>query len=108
MRRPRWLTRYYRLPIRARLTIAFVAVMAAVLVAAGAILYAQFRSDLDAQINSALRSETADVEALVDAGGPHALADSGAPLAQVFSAGGRRLASTRKARPLRLLTATGA
>ena len=108
MIRPRWLTRYYRLPIRARLTIAFVAVMAAVLVAAGAILYAQFRSDLDAQINSALRSETADVEALVDAGGAHAIADSGAPLAQVFSSRGQLLASTRKARSLRLLTRYGA
>jgi two-component system OmpR family sensor kinase len=104
MKRPRWLTRYYRLPIRARLTIAFVAVMGAVLVAAGAILYAQFRSDLDAQINSALRTETADVEALVDAGGPRAIGDSGAPLAQVFSPRGELLASTRKARPLRLLS----
>ncbi len=105
MTRTDWLTRFRRLPIRARLTIAFIGVMAVVLIAAGGFLYAQFRADLDAQINAALRAEAADVKALVADGGPREIADSGAPLAQVFSAGGQRLASTRKARPASLLSA---
>jgi two-component system, OmpR family, sensor kinase len=104
MSRPRWQTRYARLPIRARLTIAFVGVMAAVLAAAGVYLYAQFRADLDAQINNSLRVEGQDVEALVDAGGPHAVADSDAPFAQVYSAAGTLLTTTRKPSGFRLLS----
>jgi two-component system, OmpR family, sensor kinase len=104
MSRPRWLTPYARLPIRARLTIAFIGVMAAVLAAAGAFLYGQFRSDLDAQIDNSLRLEAQDVEALVDAGGPRDVAVSGAPLAQVFAANGRLLTTTRKPAGFRLLS----
>ena len=59
MAHPRWLTRFSRVPIRARLTIAFVAMMATVLAAAGAFLYAQFRSTLDAQINDELAQKRA-------------------------------------------------
>jgi signal transduction histidine kinase len=101
---PRWLTSYARLPIRVRLTIAFVGVMAAVLAAAGAFLYAQFRSDLAAQIDNSLRLEAQDVEALVDAGGPHEVSVSGAPVAQVFDANGVLLTTTRKPARFRLLT----
>jgi signal transduction histidine kinase len=100
----RWLTSYTRLPIRARLTIAFVGVMAAVLAAAGVYLYAQFRADLDAQINNSLRLEAQDVEALVDTGGPRAVADSDAPFAQVYSLDGTLLTTTRKPSGFRLLT----
>jgi signal transduction histidine kinase len=104
MTRPRWLTRFARLPIRARLTIAFAGVMAAVLSAAGVFLYAQFRIDLDAQTDDALRVQANDVEALVDAGGPAAVASSGASLAQLYAPDGRLLASTRNAAGSRLLT----
>jgi two-component system OmpR family sensor kinase len=93
-----------RLPIRVRLTIAFAAVMAAVLAAAGVFLYAQSRSDLDAQIAAALQSDAANVEALVDVGRVDAVADSGVGLAQVYGADGRVLASAPNARGLRLLT----
>ena len=108
MSRPRWLTRYARLPIRARLTIAFIGVMAAVLAAAGTFLYAQFRSDLDAQIDNSLRLESQDVEALVDAGGPRSVAISDVPFAQVFAADGSLLTTTRKPAGFRLLTVSQA
>ena len=104
MARTRWLIRADRLPIRARLTIAFAAVIATVLVAAGIFLYSQFAADLDAQIDAALRAEAADLTALVKEGGPGAVAFSGEPLAQVYGAGGRLLATTRRANGLRLLT----
>jgi two-component system OmpR family sensor kinase len=93
-----------RLPIRVRLTIAFVAVMAAVLAAAGVFLYAQSRSDLDAQIDAALQSDADDVEALLNIGRPAAIVASGVGLAQVYDAHGRIVASSLKARQLRLLT----
>ncbi len=108
MSRPRWLTRFARLPIRMRLTIAFIAVMAAVLAAAGVFLYAQFRSDLDAQIDNSLRLEAQDLEALVDAGGPQAVAVSDIPFAQVYAGDGRLLTTTRKPAGSRLLTPTQA
>jgi signal transduction histidine kinase len=92
------------LPIRARLTIAFATVMAAVLGAAGVFLYAQSRGDLDAQIDTAIQSEAAGVEALVDVGRPSAVTNSGVGLAQVYSVSGQLLASSPKARGVRLLT----
>src|SRR4051794_21050837 len=104
MARPRWLVRADRLPIRVRLTIAFAAVMAAVLVAAGIFLYSQFAADLDAQIDAALRAEATDLTALVKEGGAGAVTVSGEPLAQVYGAGGRLLASTRRGTGVRLLT----
>ena len=82
----RWLVRAERLPIRVRLTIAFAAVMAAVLAAAGVFLYSQFAADLDAQLDAALRAEATDLAALVEQGGAGAVTVSGEPLAQVFGA----------------------
>jgi heavy metal sensor kinase len=118
MARPRWLTRFTRVPIRARLTIAFVAMMATVLAAAGVFLYAQFRSTLDAQINDALHLQAADVGALVARGHSSAIASSTNPLAvgcrvggclvQVFRSDGRLVASTPQAVASRLLTAAEA
>jgi hypothetical protein len=51
--------RFSHVPIRVRLTIVFVAIMATVLAAAGVFVYAQFHSTLDAQISDALRLEDA-------------------------------------------------
>ncbi|MCW3064819.1 MAG: integral rane sensor signal transduction histidine kinase [Solirubrobacterales bacterium] len=114
MARPRWLTRFSRVPIRARLTIASVAMMATVLAIAGVFLYAQFRSTLDAQIGDALHLQAADVGALVARGHSDAIASRGNPLtvgcrvggclAQVYRADGRLLASTAQAGAPRLLT----
>src|SRR5581483_6030031 len=104
MPRKLWPRRYSRLPIRARLTVAFFGVMTVVLAAAGLFLYAQFRSDLGAQIDNSLKLEAQDVEALVDAGGPHSVAVSGEPFAQVFATDGALLTTTRKPAGYRLLS----
>src|SRR5271167_3928799 len=111
---PRWLARFSRVPIRARLTLAFVAMMATVLAAAGVFLYVQFRGTLNAQIDAALQSQAADVGVLVAEGHDKAIAVNGNPLnagcraggclAQVYDVDGRLLASTPQAGASRLLT----
>jgi two-component system OmpR family sensor kinase len=98
------LPRFVRLPIRARLTIAFAAVMAALLAAAGTFVYGQMRGDLDTQIDNALLSETQDVEALVAFGRVAAVDKSGLGLAQVYDGAGRTVASSLKVGRARLLT----
>jgi two-component system OmpR family sensor kinase len=101
-RRP--LSRFIGLPIRARLTIAFAGVMAAVLAAAGSFLYSQFERDLNAQVNSALVSDAQDVKALVEVGRQSAITTSGLGLAQIYDSDGRIVGSSLRARHLRLLT----
>lgn len=54
-----------RMPIRLRVTLAFVAVMSVVLGAVGLFVYLRFRAELDATINAGLRSRATDVAALV-------------------------------------------
>jgi signal transduction histidine kinase len=101
----RWAARFARLPIRIRLTIAFAAVMAAVLGAAGAVLYAQFQRDLDTELDAALKAQATDIAALVEAGnGPGVVASSRERLAQIYAPDGRVLASTPAAAHLRLLS----
>jgi two-component system, OmpR family, sensor kinase len=114
MARPAWLTRYSRVPIRARLTIAFVAMMAAVLAAAGVFLYVQFRGTADAQIDNGLHSQAADVTALVARGHSKAIEVPSNPLnvecraggcvAQIYGTDGKLLASTAQGATTRLLT----
>lgn len=101
-RRPH--SRFVGLPIRVRLTVAFVGVMALVLAAIGAFVYAQIRSDLDAQVNNALLSEAQDVEALVQVGRVAAISRSGLGLAQVYDAAGRVVGSSLKVGRARLLS----
>jgi two-component system, OmpR family, sensor kinase len=57
-----------RIPIRIRLTLAFAAAMAAVLVATGAFLYLRLESSLDESIAESLAVRLADVSALVARG----------------------------------------
>jgi heavy metal sensor kinase len=102
------LTRFARLPIRARLTVAFAGVIAIVLAAAGVFLYAQFQRDLDAQIDEALNLEVRDIAALVHSAGPAAVVSSDEERAQVYAGDGRLLASTREAAGSRLLSAADA
>ena len=105
MVRPRWLSRFARLPIRIRLTIAFAAVMAVVLATAGVVLYVQFERDLDGEIDDALRAQLVDIVALADAGrGAQAVTGSGERYAQIYAPDGRILATTRTTAGLRLLT----
>ena len=92
-----------RLPIRTRLTIAFAAVMAAVLAASGTFLYSQFRGDLDKQLETRIQGQASALEALVDVEHLRAI-EQATELAQVYDAGGRVIASSAPARRLRLLT----
>jgi heavy metal sensor kinase len=97
-----------RLPIRVRLTLTFAGVLAAVLGAAGVVLYTELERDLDNTINAELARRTADVVALLeDERDPDAaLAAGGEPLAQVFDRGGGLLASTLRLERTRLLSAS--
>jgi signal transduction histidine kinase len=53
------------MPIRLRVTLAFVAVMTVVFGAVGLFVYLRFRAELDATINASMRSRATDVAALV-------------------------------------------
>jgi signal transduction histidine kinase len=95
----------FRLPIRMRLTLVFVGLMALVLGAAGFFLHREFKRDLDRSIDDAQRAQVLDVAALVEsARGPSSVAESGERFAQVYAADGRILGSTRHARGERLLS----
>ncbi len=96
-----------RLPIRLRLTIAFAGVLAAVLGAAGVVLYTELAQDLDDTIDAELRHRTVDFVALVgdERAAGEALAEGGEPLAQVYDPSGRLIASTRQLDATRLLSA---
>lgn len=104
MARARWLTPFRSLPIRTRLTIAFIGVMAIVLAAAGVFLYTLYRNDFDAQDDIASQAQAADVAALVHRAGPGSVPYSGERFAQVYAADGRLLTSSRRAAGVRLLT----
>src|SRR4051794_37668952 len=54
-----------RLPIRARLALAFAGVMALVLIATGSFLYLRLSDELDASVDQGLRSRAGDVAALL-------------------------------------------
>jgi signal transduction histidine kinase len=73
-----------RIPVRLRLTLAFVLVMAIVLAAAGVFVHGRLQSNLDHGIDSALRSRAADVAALAQQ------SDSGLREAQRADRLGRR------------------
>jgi two-component system OmpR family sensor kinase len=91
---------FRRLPIRLRLTIAFAGVLAVVLAAGEVVLYTEFQRDLDDLIEQDLDSRTTDVSALLATTDDpdDALADSGEAVAQVYTADGRLIASTRRVR----------
>ena len=87
---------FRRLPIRRRLTIAFAGVLTVVLGASGVVLYTEFERDLDEVIDRDLNARATDMAALVSEGRDpqRTLAASGERLAQIYSPGGRLLAST--------------
>src|SRR3954451_25495678 len=100
-----------RLPIRARLTLAFAAAMAVVLAGTGAFVYLRMKSELETTVDSGLRSRGGDVSAFVhhaDEGltqsGRSPLTGRGENLAQVLSARGRVLDGTPRYRSRPLLT----
>ncbi len=92
-----------RLPIRARLTAVFVAVMGGVLVVIGLFLYYRTEHNIDAAINQALRARQGSVQAYartVDAKGTQAI-PPGERFAQLLGVEGRVLDSRpERGRPL--------
>jgi two-component system, OmpR family, sensor kinase len=88
-----------RLPIRLRVTLAFAAVMAIVLTAAGFFIYSQLSSRLDESIDNGLRSRAGEVAALVresESGlqGADPLIETDESFAQVLSTDGEVQDST--------------
>jgi len=81
-----------RLPIRAKLTAAFVLATAAVFAGAGLLLYAHLRTSLDRALDQGLRARAADVTALVqqaDTGLSQAHRPAAGGVAQVLTFDGR-------------------
>lgn len=90
-----------RVPIRLRVTLAFTAAMALVLVAVGFFLYYRLEARLDESINNGLRSRAGEVSALAQTsertlGGSHnvSLIEPGESFAQVLMPKGRIVDST--------------
>ena len=82
--------------VRLRVTLAFTAVMALVLVAAGLFLYLRLGAELDAGIRRTLQSRSADIGALVARSGRLAGSDRDA-FAQVLDPSGRVTDATHEA-----------
>ena len=82
--------------VRLRVTLAFTAVMALVLVAAGLFLYLRLGAELDAGIRRTLQSRSADIAALVARSGRLADSERDA-VAQVLDPSGRVTDATHEA-----------
>jgi len=92
-------------PLRVRLTLAFATVIALLLVAAGVLVYDQFRRNLDGLNDAELVERQATVVSLArdEPDGARLLTLAGEPLAQVYAADGRVAATTRPLRGVTLL-----
>ena len=100
-----------RIPVRARVTLAFSGVMAVVLASTGLFLYLRLGSELDATIDQGLRARAGDVGALVQSrsgsltvSGRSALTEEGENLAQVLDATGAIIDATPTLRTTSLLS----
>ena len=82
------------LPVRIRLTLAFTAVMAVVLVAVGAFVYLRFDSDLRSALDQSLRARADDLSSTASIRSGDRLVEPDESLAQVLGAGGAVLASS--------------
>jgi two-component system OmpR family sensor kinase len=101
-----------RVPTRVRVTVAFTAVMAVLLAAAGLFLYLRLGSTLQATVDRGLRSRAGDVTALIkqaDSGlaqaGRSPLTEQGESLAQILDSRGRVVDAFPTLRAHPLLTA---
>lgn len=90
-----------RLPIKLRVTLAFAAVMAVVLVAVGLFLYSRQEAQLNESIDNGLRSRASEVSALIRASGTPlsgsgqtSLIEQDESFAEVLTTGGRVIDST--------------
>jgi two-component system, OmpR family, sensor kinase len=98
-----------RFPIRLRLTIVFTVAMAIVLAGAGWFLYLRLASDLASSLDQSLRSRAQDLGALVRDNGSlrstsSALIEPGESFAELVSANGRVLDSSKSIGDHRLLS----
>jgi two-component system OmpR family sensor kinase len=99
-----------RLPIRLRVTLAFTAAMAVVLIAVGLFLYLRLEAQLDSSINNGLRSRAGEVGAFARTSktglGSHgtSLIEQDESFAQVLSRDGRILDSTPQLKDRPVLT----
>ncbi len=90
-----------RIPVRIRVTLAFAAVMAVLIAAAGLFLYLRLESQLNESIDDGLRSRASDLTTLAQqqpgalaAGGEDGLIEPDESLAQVLTRDGRVVDST--------------
>jgi two-component system, OmpR family, sensor kinase len=103
---PDRLRTFRRLPIRLRLTMAFAGVLIVVAAVGGVLLYSEFASDLDEQIDRDLSARYVALAALAsEEEEPERVpAESGLAVAQVYGGDGRLVASTTPVAGARLLT----
>jgi signal transduction histidine kinase len=97
------------MPIRIRLTLAFTAVMAVVLLAVGLFVYSRVGSDLDDALDQSLRTRADDFAAVAatpsaNVGDGDRLVESDESVAQVIDPDGRVLYTSSPASPRSLLT----
>jgi heavy metal sensor kinase len=104
-------SRFNRLPIRLRVTLAFAGVMAVVLAATGLFVYLRLAAELDSAIDQGLRSRAGDVTALIkqadsglEEGGRSPLTEQGQSLAQILDPSGSIVDSTPALRERPLLS----
>lgn len=105
------MSRFNRLPVRLRVTLAFAGVMAVLLAATGLFVYLRLAAELDATIDQNLRSRAGDVTALIkqaDSGlaqaGRSPLTEQGQSFAQILNASGRIVDTTPSLRKRPLLS----
>jgi two-component system, OmpR family, sensor kinase len=103
--RPTWPRLLARLPVRARLTLAFTGVMAVLLAAASIALSLLVAHNLDSTINDGLAARAGDAAALVRTGtGRGRLVRTGEAFAQLLSPAGQVIDTTPGAGPAPLLS----
>ena len=101
-----------RLPTRVRVTLAFTAAMAVLLLAVGSFIYLRLQSSLDQSLERGLRSRAADLVAVVEQSGEHFGSTTRSPvnrrgevLAEVVDGAGRVIDAPPALRARRLLDA---
>ena len=101
-----------RIPIRIRLTLAFVLALGIVLAGLGAVVYTRFENSLNDNTDRALRSRATDIAALIDRSGPRIpgaqgerFIESEESFTQILDDQGRIVDATSRASSRALLTA---
>jgi heavy metal sensor kinase len=99
-----------RIPIRIRLTLAFVLALSVVLAALGLVVYTRFEKSLNNNTDQALRSRATDIAAVIERSGPQLsggaarFVESDESFAQLLDDDGRLVDATRDAQTSPVLT----